>query len=121
LSSNKEKRTAERYSLELPGQVSVISDDGDMVFEVTTRDVCAGGAFLYTHQLLPVGTRVKIEMILTVEQLKKIAGTNALLKVSGQVIRTEGTGMAVSFDKDYHLGPLPEINIYNNLNSLHIT
>ena len=93
--------------MELPGQVSIVADEKNTIFNLLTRDICSGGAFFYTRRPLPVGTRVNINLILSLEQLKMMAELKALLRVSGKVIRRENTGMAVSFDKDYHLSPLP--------------
>ena len=106
--SDKEKRKVERFLLELPGQISVVEDKDQRILDLLTRDVCAGGAFFYTDQPLPVGTEVKVDLVLLIERLKKLSGSKALLKISGKVIRHEGNGMAVCFEEDYDISPLPK-------------
>jgi len=103
LKNNIEKRLAERFSLELEGKVKVSGENGDSTLELMTRDICSGGAFFYTNQPMPVGIKVKVDVVLSVEQLKKMVGTKALLEVSGKVVRSEKQGMAVCFDKEYLL------------------
>ncbi|MBW2091635.1 MAG: PilZ domain-containing protein [Deltaproteobacteria bacterium] len=104
-----ERRKIERFSLELPGRVSVV--DEEIIkesIELLTRDICAGGAFFYTEEPLAVGTSVRIDLVLSLEKLKKLEGKKALIKVSGKVIRSEMKGMAICFNEDYQLSSLPD-------------
>ncbi len=52
-----EKRQMERFSLELPASLSMKDESGKQkAFELMTRNICAGGAFLLTDKPLSVGT-----------------------------------------------------------------
>ena len=101
-----EKRKMDRFSLELPTLISMIDECGKQrVVEVMTRNICAGGAFLQTDKPLSVGTDLKINLILPLDNLKKMGGRRSRIDVSGSVVRTESKGMAVCFDKKYNIEP----------------
>ena len=46
--------------------------DGNETEELTTRDICAGGAFVLTECPLEIGTEVHIDFILDLEELRRI-------------------------------------------------
>jgi len=111
MEKKKERRKMQRFLLEIPAKIEVISAGKQKgTIEVLTNDICAGGAFFKTQKPLPEGTQVKIDMVLPLEHLKKLSEeyNRAYIKVSGTVLRTEPSGMAVSFDEDYELGPYKE-------------
>ena len=101
-----EKREMERFSLKLRAMVSMIDESGNpRSFEAMTRNICAGGAFLQTAQPLPVKSDVKIDLILPMDNFKKLGGRSSHIDISGLVIRTESEGMAICFDKKYRIEP----------------
>jgi c-di-GMP-binding flagellar brake protein YcgR len=103
------KRKLERFSLKLPARISVdCKDEEAACFEVITSDISAGGAFFYTDTPLPVGTRMDVDLILPLDELKKIEGKRANIKVKGAVIRTDEGGMAISFDRKYRISPIAQ-------------
>ena len=111
MEKKKEKRKMQRFRLEIPAKIEVISAGQQKgTIEVLTSDICAGGAYFQTRKPLPEGTQVKIDMVLPLEHLKKLSEeyNRAYIKVSGTVLRTEPSGMAVSFDEDYELEPYKE-------------
>jgi len=98
------KRQLERFDLRLPAIIEVVSESSEhdkKVINLLTRDACSGGAYFHTDQPLPEGTQVKIDLVLSIDVLKKLEGKQAFIKVNGSVIRTESSGMAICFDKDY--------------------
>ena len=98
----------ERFSLELKARVSLRNKDKDRKWvNVLTSNICAGGTFLRTRQPFPVGTRVNVEVVLPIRE-KKSWLKNSLIKISGVVIRSEEAGMALRFDDEYRILPLPE-------------
>jgi hypothetical protein len=100
------KRRLERFNLQLPASIEVVSDDGDhdtKVLNLLTRNACSGGVYFHTDQPLPEGTQVKIDLVLSIDTLKKIEGKQAFIKVNGAVIRTDSTGMAICFDENYSI------------------
>jgi len=97
----------DRFTLELPALISMIDESGKQrAFEVRTKNICAGGAFLLTDKPLLVGTDIKMDLILPLDNLEKMGGQRSRIDVSGSVIRTESQGMAVCFDKKYNISPI---------------
>jgi c-di-GMP-binding flagellar brake protein YcgR len=100
-----DKRNVERFDLDLKAIVSVFDDTAEFEsLAMQTRDVSADGAFLLTNRPLSVGTRVQVEMVLPLDDLKKI-GDKALIKTSGKVLRMEADGMAICFDSNSKILP----------------
>ncbi len=101
-----EKRRLERFDLRAPAKIVPI-DIGLRRKELSleTRDICAGGAFFHTSQTLPEGTVVDVEVILPLDKLEiiKASSKKIRLKVSGKVVRSEASGIAVCFDEDYQI------------------
>jgi DNA-binding NarL/FixJ family response regulator len=99
-----EKRTMERFHLELPTELSVIGKDGEQkLHELWTNNICAGGAFFETNRSLPVGTVLKMDLVLSLVELKKLEGKKTHIKISGVVIRSYPEGMAVRFQDKYQI------------------
>jgi hypothetical protein len=97
-----ERRSNERFQLKVP---AFIQHDREIEEKdaraLVTRDICSGGAYFQTKDPLPVGTRVKIKMILPLEGFK----LESCIKVSGTVLRATKGGMAICFDDDYVITP----------------
>lgn len=100
-----DKRNIERFDLGLKAIVSIFDGAGESAsLAMQTRDISANGAFLLTDAPLPVGTRVKVDMLLPLDELKKLGG-KALIKTSGKVTRKGAGGMVICFDKNSKLLP----------------
>ncbi|MGD1968908.1 MAG: PilZ domain-containing protein [Desulfobacterales bacterium] len=104
-----EKRKVERFDLELEAFVSLPgetdqTDRGSLV----TRDVSMNGVYLVTDAPLPVGSKVNVDMVLTLGGRKKQKTQQAWIKASGKVLRTDNQGMAVSFNDQSRILPLPK-------------
>jgi len=100
------KRSLERFDFKLPARLEVVGADDEKereVLNLLTSNICSGGAYFHTDQPLKEGTPVKLDIILSIEELKKLSGKQALVKVSGKVIRTEAGGMAICFSDDYQI------------------
>lgn len=93
----------ERFSLKLPSLLWTGNDNKGHKIELQTENVCASGAFFKAKQSLPVGTDVKIDMVVPFNRLKKPQDRKTLIKVSGSVIRIDKTGMAIRFGEDYQI------------------
>jgi hypothetical protein len=102
-----EKRKVERFDLQLeafisrPGEVSE-PESGSLL----TRDISMNGVFLITDRPLPVGSKVSVDMILTLTGTKKPDSQKAWIKASGKVLRTDSQGMAVCFDDQSRILPI---------------
>ncbi|QTA78790.1 PilZ domain-containing protein [Desulfonema limicola] len=99
-----QKRTLERYNLELLSLVSIPKENGEQNFyNFQTGNISSGGAFFYTKHALPLGTEVNVEVIIPLNEIKKMDADKTLIRVSGKVVRNENEGMAVSFNKNYEI------------------
>ena len=104
-----ENRKMERYSLNLKAKITLSDGDGkdeEVTSEVITRDVSSMGAFFLTAAPFPVGSSVKVDMLLQVQQKVARCLTRPLLKMTGRVIRSESDGMAVCFNANYRFAQL---------------
>jgi hypothetical protein len=102
----KEKRELERFDVELPATIEFLTSDQEKsLLNLLTTNICSGGAFFHTTQPLPQGTQVKIDLVLPLDELRKLKKEHkkAFIKVTGEVRRTESEGMAICFDEDYQL------------------
>ena len=103
-----DKRAYERFDLEVPASIGFArSDQEEMdLVSLKTINICAGGAFFKTDDPLPPGTRVKLDLTLSIEKLKELLDSHCRIKVEGEVIRSEGSGIAIKFDEDYEITPV---------------
>lgn len=99
MNDTKNNRGMERFRLKLPTTISTINSDGvEEKLDFFTANICAGGAFINATQPLPLGSEMKIELILSIDALKKLKGNKVKINVTGEVIRVDDGGMAVKFD-----------------------
>ncbi len=104
-----EKRQVERFDLKL--EAYVIQADNAARTEtqqLTTRDVSMNGAYLLTKKPLPLGTKVKVDVILSLEGVAQQKTRKALIKAFGEVLRTDREGMAIGFDESSKFMPFAE-------------
>ena len=102
-----EKRKVERFDLQLEAFVSLFGNVSQNQTEsLITRDISMCGAFLITDRPLPVGSKVCVDMVLTLEGQKKQNAQKAWIKASGKVLRSDNEGMAVGFDDQSRILPL---------------
>ena len=103
-----EKRKLERFDLSIPARIEPMTPCQEQeTLDLLTSDICSGGAFFHTSQPLSEGTQVKIDLVLPLDKLKKLKDdcSHAYIKVTGTVLRSESTGMAICFDEDYQISP----------------
>ncbi len=105
--SGLEKRHLQRFSLKVFAIVRTVSPSVEKVFELSTQDISAGGAFFPLEVPLPTGEKVKITLYLSISALEQISDFPFKTKITteGQVVRSTGQGMAVSFSKHYTMSP----------------
>lgn len=101
-----EYRKDERFALRLPARVEVLRKDSDteeQVFRLETENICCGGAYFTTLSPLPEGTKVKIDLLLNFYKSRTPKELRSRIKVTGEVLRAERTGMAIGFDETYKI------------------
>lgn len=114
-----DKRTRERFSLNLQARISYRhSTDQLPVIDTVAANISAGGAFLQTSHPFPMAAKVKVEFllgfddvkrlkfILSVESLKNLTGKNLWVSATAIVIRRETDGVGIIFDTDYQFTPM---------------
>jgi hypothetical protein len=105
-----ERRKLERFRLRVPARIEVVNQDRDVeetppALNLTAENICSCGAFFHTSSPLPEGTEVKIDMVLDLDGVRGLEGKRSLICVPGRVLRSEPTGMAICFGKDYEILP----------------
>ena len=115
-SSMKDRRKEERFDLCLGAMIMVIPKNAakkKKIQHLLTKNICMGGAFFSTSKGLPVGTKVKIQLVLPLHMLKTVKEKKALLQVEkGVVLRLESDGMAIAFEKGFEI-------VHLELSSIH--
>ena len=105
-----EKRRIKRFELQLPATVKVLDENlrEREALEFYTRDISAAGVYLQNGKSLPQGTAVVIDLVLPLDQLRKIKvrGDKVHVRLSGLVVRAEDTGMGICFDEQYEIGSI---------------
>ncbi len=98
-----ERRQFERFPLSVPARVRTINPEDKQVFDLWTRDISAGGAFLDTKEPLSEGTRFRLKLTLPSKRIKELTGAQSCIKVEGTVVRSTPTGVAIRFGEDYQI------------------
>lgn len=108
MTSSTEQRRMERFSLELPAQLHRMDDTAAASAPVASysTDISACGGFFVTDMPMPVGTEVAIDLFIPLDALQK-TGRKTRVHISGFVVRTAVGGVAISFDEQYQIFPLP--------------
>ena len=103
----KEKRRLERFDLEIPATIELLAlDKEERILNLLTTNISSGGAYFHTSQPLLEGTQLKMDLILTLDRLRKLKDEHrqAYIKATGTVLRSKSEGMAIRFDEDYQIG-----------------
>ncbi|MCK5916665.1 MAG: PilZ domain-containing protein [Deltaproteobacteria bacterium] len=104
-----ERRVVTRYNLQVPAQVEIVPDSGEIkTFEWKTRNVSSSGAFLLTGgELLDTGTNLKVNLF-----LNSFSGAGSWVSMNGKVVRSESEGVGVCFDGQYQfVSEAPDLNM----------
>ena len=104
----KERRKLERFDLKMPARIEFIAPSKEEeILNLFTSDVCSGGAFFHTSHPLSEGTPVQVAIVLSLDKLRELKDNSqqALIKVTGEVLRCEPKGIAVCFNSDYEISP----------------
>lgn len=104
----KEQRRLKRFKLKLPARIELVPQDPQgetKILRLKTDNICSGGAFFDTLSPLPEGTPVRVDFVLDFKRLRYPKDKRPLVSVRGHVLRSEPTGIAVRFLKDYTIFP----------------
>jgi len=103
-----EKRKLERFGLCLQGTVVAETQRWSVSagVSVLTRDISSGGAFFTTGNPFPVGTPVKVNLLMALAAKFPRLASRPFLQVTGTVVRTDADGMAVSFKNNHRFSAM---------------
>ncbi len=96
-----DRRHEERYDLEFPAQITV--SGGDEAHAFTTENLSTSGVLFNTSRPLPIGTDLKLQLVLPLDTLRSIKGKTLNINITGKVVRINAGGMAVKFNPDYKI------------------
>ncbi|MBL4903104.1 MAG: PilZ domain-containing protein [Desulfocapsa sp.] len=123
--SGKERRMHERFAMRIQAKMTAETLSGKTpMMEFLTANVSAGGAFIETDHPLPLVSKVRLEFLLSLEDLqmlkfilslktlKEWKGKRVWISATGIVTRSEPGGMGLMFDENYQIIPMntPENN-----------
>jgi len=80
-----------------------ISTDEKQIFDLETRNISAGGAFINTTEQFPEGTRFKLNLTVASKRIKELTGAKSLIKSEGDVVRSTPKGLAIHFHRKCHI------------------
>ena len=95
-----DKRKIERFEIELPARLETNSSNRKQVFDLVTKNISAGGAFVITSSPFSDGLRIKMSLTTQNRKLAELTGSQSLIECEGCIVRVAPTGVAVCFDKE---------------------
>jgi PilZ domain-containing protein len=114
-----ERRVHERFSMRIQTKMTAETLSGKTpMMEFLTANISGGGAFIETGHPLPLVSKVRLEFLLSLEDLQSLKfilsaetlkswkGERAWVSASGIVVRCEPTGMGIMFDENYQISPM---------------
>jgi len=114
-----EQRAHQRYSLQIQCKITAETLSGKTpMMEFLTANISAGGAFVETDTPLPLASKVRVEFLLSLEDLQTLKfvlsletlkswkGKRVWISASGIVARHETGGMGIMFDENYQISPM---------------
>jgi len=96
-----ERRKQTRYTTPLRVKLEIMTASGKHILHVFTSNVCSGGVLCDTDRIFPIGSEVKVSLLVESEGVKKSMGARTLIKIKGRVARCGPEGLAIRFYKDY--------------------
>ena len=99
-----ERRLYERHIVILPTKLETILTAGEKkVFDVETRNISIGGAFIYSKDLsfFQEGRRVIIDFTIPSGSFfKYLADMKSIMECTGNMVRSTSEGVAIQFDSE---------------------
>lgn len=98
----------EKYDIEVPARIEIISPHEGGSFYLHTARVSAKEVFFRTTEPLPDDVQVRLHLILHFTKLGNVskAGITIIINVTGKVAQTEKGGMTILLNEDYQITKL---------------
>lgn len=101
----KERRLYKRHIAILPAKIeSILTSGEEKVFDVETRNISIGGAFIYSKDLsfFQKGRRVIIDFTIPSGSFfKYLADVKSIVDGEGSMVRSTSEGIAIHFDREF--------------------
>ncbi|MCK5071326.1 MAG: PilZ domain-containing protein [Desulfocapsa sp.] len=117
--SGNNSRQHERFSIRIKTKVSAETLSGKTpMMEFKTANISSGGAFIETDTPLPLVSKVRLEFLLSLEDiqslkfvlsletLKSWTGNRLWVSATGVVMRCQSDGMGIMFDENYKISAM---------------
>ena len=104
----KERRALERFKLRLPAKIEILSESPGVervVLKLLTTNICSGGAFFPTTNPPLQGMAIRVSLFIDNVNLRLGVPSWTLIEVSGTVLRSEPSGMAIAFEPNHKIIP----------------
>jgi hypothetical protein len=95
----------EKYDIEVPARIEVISANEARSFFLRTASISAKEVFFHTDEPLPENSQVSMDLILNFTRPGK-SGRTILINVTGTVAKSDLSGMTIILNEDYHITKL---------------
>ena len=101
----KERRLYKRHIAILPAEIETILTSGEKkVFDVETRNISIGGAFVCSKDLSFFQVERRIIIDFTIPRgsfFKYLADVKSLIDGKGSIVRSTPEGIAIHFDREF--------------------
>ncbi|MCF8069457.1 MAG: PilZ domain-containing protein [Desulfobacterales bacterium] len=102
-----DQRQMERFNIKIPTMLKVEhKNPSDESIQLVTVNACAGGAYFKTSYPIAVGTPVSLTMLIPLDKLNMPKNNKTQVDITGDVIRCDKNGIAISFHKNFKISPI---------------
>ena len=102
-----ERRSMQRFNLQVTSLITPEgSTRGSDKTKTVSSNICAGGAYFIISEPLPTGTKLEIDLHWPPKQAAHADYRKSLIKLSGEVVRTDSKGIAVAFSSKSKFVPI---------------
>ncbi len=100
------KRTRERFNVVTECLIHVNGNSNSYSYGTMlchTANISACGALLESEDVLPVGLQIELKIVSLSAKKSGHNGEGNMAKITGTVLRTDESGLAISFDNEYDI------------------
>ena len=99
----KERRLYKRHTARFPSRIEALIPSGKkQIFDLETKDISIGGAFVYTKGWFsfPEGTRIIFDIIIPGDDNEELSTVRNLMERTGTMVRSTPEGIAIRCDRE---------------------
>ena len=97
-----ERRIYKRHTASLPAMLEAIMPDGKKLFDVETKDISTGSAFIYSEDspFLPKDTRFILNLTIPSGSINELTNLKSYIEFEGNMVRSTPEGVAIQFGRN---------------------